>query len=317
MPKTQDRKTHNAFTFTHAAFLPFRDQAACDRVRRIARRDICRHSNPELRIEVIPDAEFNFRCINDIFLRIKTAADHDRQLVMILPQPHPLYRQVAWLINRHRVDCRKLYTFNMDEWADEAGRIAPETYPRGFMYAMKHNFYQHLDPVLRPPEDHIQGPNDVNFKDYDRMLADLGGAEVCYGGIGWSSHLAFVEPGAAAFGGPAVSFDEWKEMGTRLVDLSPLTIAQSALDADFGISGDWSHVPPRAATIGPRQMLTAKLRSSWNGFAIDCTRVSWQRFTVRLALHGPVTPQIPASLLQAAPTEAYLSETVAADIETP
>jgi glucosamine-6-phosphate deaminase len=41
---------------------------------------------------------------------------------------------------------------------------------------------------------------------------------------------------------------------------------------------------------------------------------SWQRFTVRLAAHGPVTPLVPASIIQTVPTELYLSETLAADI---
>jgi hypothetical protein len=43
--------------------------------------------------------------------------------------------------------------------------------------------------------------------------------------------------------------------------------------------------------------------------------VSWQRFTVRLAAHGPVTPLVPASIIQTRPTELYLSETLAADIK--
>ena len=39
--------------------------------------------------------------------------------------------------------------------------------------------------------------------------------------------------------------------------------------------------------------------------------VSWQRFTVRLALHGPVSPQVPASILQLAKSEVFITEYVA------
>ena len=69
--------------------------------------------------------------------------------------------------------------------------------------------------------------------------------------------------------------------------------------------------PPKAVTVGPRDVAAAKLRSSWNGFG--CGESLWQRFIVRLALHGPVTPRVPASILQLFETEALLSGAVAAD----
>ena len=48
--------------------------------------------------------------------------------------------------------------------------------------------------------------------------------------------------------------------GARLVELHPMTIMQNALHS-FG--GDWSWVPPKAATIGPREVLGARHRSFW------------------------------------------------------
>ena len=42
----------------------------------------------------------------------------------------------------------------------------------------------------------------------------------------------------------------YKQAGARLVELHPMTIMQNALHS-FG--GDWSWVPPKANTIGPRQ----------------------------------------------------------------
>ena len=44
------------------------------------------------------------------------------------------------------------------------------------------------------------------------------------------------------------------------------------------------------------------------------TQVSWQRFILRLAAHGPVTPLVPASILQTLPSELYITESGAADI---
>ncbi len=98
-----------------------------------------------------------FLRIWDIFSRIKKAYEENKRLVLILPQPHPQYKKVAYLINKHRINCRHLYTFNMDEWADEDGNIAPESYPKGFLYAMMNNFYYNLDEDLRPPKTQIVG----------------------------------------------------------------------------------------------------------------------------------------------------------------
>ena len=301
------------FTYGISQFAPFWDREVCEKIRSIDRAAICKHPNPDFHIHVVDDDEIASLRIQDLFGRIKASDEEDKRLVMILPQPHPQYAQVADLINQHRVNCRNLYTFNMDEWADEDGNIAPETYANGFMYAMLHNFYYRVEEDLRPPLEQIQGINNKNLGHYSKMMEDLGGVDLCDGGIGWSGHVAFIEPGAREF--LAGSVEEWKALGPRIVTLTPFTIAQSCLDPDFGMSGDWANVPPKAATIGPAQVLGARLRNSWNHFTLGSTEVSWQRFTVRLAAHGPVGPHCPASILQGGPTHLYLSEKIAQNIE--
>lgn len=301
----------NEFNFEPAEFIPFKNRDVLKKVRLVHGKDLEKYSNSKMKIKVTKNPHSII--IGDIFTRIKISDDLDKKQVLILGNPEPeTYIPVAELINYHKVNCRNLYIFAMDEWADQDGNIAPETYPNGFLYAMKNNFYYRLDKNLRPPEDQIVGPTNKNLKDYSKMMEDLGGVDVCYGGIGWSGHIAFIDPGAKEFEG---SLEEWKEMGPRIVTLNPFTIAQSCLDPDFGMSGDWSAIPPRAATIGPTQVISAKLRSSWNPFTIASTHVSWHRFTVRLAAHGPVTPLVPASILQTLRTDFYISKTIAEDIE--
>jgi glucosamine-6-phosphate deaminase len=299
------------FSYNLPKWLPFQDSDMCKKVREIKRSEICNHNNPEFKIEVIKDSEIELRNLLDIFYRIKTASDKNEKLVLILPQPHPLYAKLTYFINKFKVSCKNLYTFNMDEYADEDGNIAPENFKGSFMYAMKNNFYKRIDEELRPPEDHICGPTNKNLKDYGKMIEDLGGADVCYGGVGWSGHIAFVEPGAKEFEG---SFEDWKEMGTRIVTLTPFTIAQNSLGLDYGASGDWSSIPPKAATIGPKEIISAKLRSSWNSFLVG-GNISWQRFIVRFASHGPVTNLVPATILQTLRTDFYISESNAQDIK--
>lgn len=299
------------FSYGISEWAPFRDASITERVRSVTREDLLNYQNPNVNIEIIPDEDIAFRRIHYIFSAIKKASEEDRKLVLILPQPHPQYRKVADLCNMYQVSCRNLYTFNMDEWADEDGNSAPETWPNSFMFAMKHNFFYRLEKHLRPPEDHIQGPTSKNVSYIGKMIEDCGGVDICFGGIGWSGHLSFIEPNSPEFSG---SLEEWKEMGPRTVTLSPFTIAQSCLDPDFGMSGDWSWIPPKAVTIGPKEIIQARLRSSWNPFTLLNTKISWQRFPVRLALFGPITPQMPASMLQIGPSNVYLSESIAEPI---
>ena len=78
-----------------------------------------------------------------------------------------------------------------------------------------------------------------------------------------------------------------------------MTIMQNALHS-FG--GDWSWVPPKANTIGPREILGARHRSFWLDGDIG-GGVSWQRFIARLVAHGPVSEFVPGSILQTARTD--------------
>jgi len=300
------------FNYGVSAWSPIKDRKLVEKIKTIKKEDITKHPNPNFKIEIVDDNDFVFKRVIDIYEKIKESDEKDIKVALILPQPHPQYKKVAYLINKFRINCRNLYTFNMDEWADEDGNTAPESWPKGFMYAMKNNFYNLIEKELRPPEHQIFGPSTKNYKYYGNLMEDFGGIDVCYGGIGWSGHIAFVEPNSPEFSG---TFEEWKEMGTRIVTLNPFTIAQSSLDNDFGKSGNWADIPPKAITIGPKEILKAKLRSSWNNFTVDSTDVSWQRFCVRLAAHGPITEKFPASILQIGPTNMYISDTIAQNID--
>ena len=303
----------SGFDFSPASFVPFRDKAAVERVRAIPRAKLTEHPNPDFRIRILPDAEMEPLWIADMFERIRRSSEAGERFVMIAPNPWPSYDKVARLINEHRISCHHLHTFNMDEYANEHGDIAPESWAFGFGHAFKKFFYANIDADLRPPENQIHGLSNENIAHYGKMLADLGGADICYSGPGWTGHLAFIEPDAPEFA--AASFEEWKKMGPRVCTLSPFTIAQNSLHGCFGASGDLTAVPPKAATIGPAEVVGAKHRIDQHGITVGGGFHSWQRLTSRLVLHGPVTPLVPESLLQTLRTDVWVSESIAQDIE--
>lgn len=300
------------FSFEPSLAVPFRDRVVLDRVRAIRRADIAKHDNPDFRISVVADDMMEHIFVTDLFYRIWLARELGRRVVLLLPNPNFGYRKLAYLINRWRLNCDHLYTFNLDEYADQDGNIAPESYPQGFLRATKNYLYKNIDPDLRPPEEQIIGFTNRNLNDYGTMITDLGGADASYTGPGWTGHLAFIEPDAPEFD---ADLEEWKNMGPRIVTLSPFTIAQNSLHGSFGASGDLAAVPPKAATIGPAQVIEAGYRMDMHALTTAGTIVSWQRFMTRLVLHGPVTPRVPSSILQETGADVFVSENAARDID--
>ena len=299
------------FKYSPSKWVPFRDKTVLEKIRKIKKEDLTKHSNPKFNIRIVKDDEAEFLFITDMFYRIKEAADLNKNVVLILPNPASAYKKVAYLINKFKINCKNLYTFAMDEYANEDGKIAPETWRQGFTYAMMHNFYYQIEEGLRPPIEQFQAPNNENINDYGKMIADMGDADACYSGPGWTGHLAFIEPDAPEFNAP---LEEWKKMGPRIVTLSPFTLAQNSLHGSFGMSGDIALVPPKAATIGPAEVIASKTRLEIHALSIHNTDTAWQRLMSRLVLHGPVTPLVPSSIHQLLETDCIVSETIARDI---
>jgi glucosamine-6-phosphate deaminase len=299
------------FTYDLAPFLPFRDREACGRARAIPRARLTEHANPEFRISIVDDRRaFYERFARDLVDRIRAARDDRRPFVAILPVgPMPQYDIAVRLINEERLSLEHVHTFNMDEYADEDGVTAPASWPGSFQRAMQEHFFGRIDERLRPPASQIHFPTTDAIGDYSSRLAALGGADVCYGGIGWSGHIAFWEPQLGAeYEGDLAAY---RQAGARLVELHPMTIMQNALHS-FG--GDWSWVPPKANTIGPADVLGARHRSFWLDGDLG-GGVSWQRFIARLVAHGPVNELVPGSLLQTARTDYTILGNVADDVE--
>jgi glucosamine-6-phosphate deaminase len=170
------------------------------------------------------------------------------------------------------------------------------------------SFFLQIREELRPPEENIHFPTHRNIADYHKMIEDDGGADCCYGGIGWCGHIAFWESHLGLeFGDDLAAY---KEAHGRVVELNPMTIMQNALHS-FG--GDWSWVPPKAASIGPREILGARDRSFWLDGDLG-GGVSWQRFIARLVAHGPVNTLVPGSILQETNSSYTLLGGVADDV---
>jgi glucosamine-6-phosphate deaminase len=299
------------FRYDLAPFLPFRDPEACSRARQITREQLTEHPNPDFKIKIIDDRDAFYRAFAaDLVGRIRDARDAGQSFVALVPVgPMPQYEIAASMINEERLTLHHVHTFNLDEYADEDGVTAPASWAGSFQRAMLENFFGRIDQELRPPQSQLHFPTTELIAGYSDEIAAAGGADVCYGGIGWSGHIAFWEPHLGYEGEGDLA--GYKQAGARLVDLHPMTVMQNALHS-FG--GDWSLVPPKANTIGPLEILGARARSFWLD-GDSGGSLSWQRFIARLVAHGPVSEFVPGSLLQEAGADYTIMGGVARDIQ--
>lgn len=301
-----------AFHYSLAQCIPFRDEQACARVRAIKRQDLTKHPNADFKIEIIEDKfQFYSRFAIDIVSQITKAARGHRKCVLILPvRPVLQYTIAVEMINHQNIDCKHLITFTMDEYADDQGKTAPPEWKGSFATAIRQSFIQRIREDLRPPDNNFHFPTDQNIHDYHKIIEDAGGADCCYGGIGWSGHFAFWESHLG------LEFSNYlkayKQAHGRIVELSPMTVMQTAL---YTFGGDWSQVPPKAASIGPAEVLGARYRSFWLD-GDQGGRVSWQRFIARLVAHGPVSTLVPGSILQETNCDYHILGGVADDVVT-
>jgi 6-phosphogluconolactonase/glucosamine-6-phosphate isomerase/deaminase len=222
---------------------------------------------------------------------------------------------LAEMINRNRISCRNCIFVTMDEWADEDGNVAPDTYRSGFIYSFKKYFINKIDPELRPLPENVLCPTTENIAHFSDLIDEKTGGGIDYfaSGPGWAGHIAFIDPCPEYT--QVASIDEYLQQPAKIVTLHPLTIAQNSLHGVFGCSGNVGSVPPKAATIGPRDVLHAKKRVECHGLTTMGTFSSWQRMTSRLITHGPVSPMVPGSIYQVLPCTIFIDPVIAEPIE--
>ena len=302
--------------FKPGSYVPFQDREICERLRLLTREQLEQHEpwqHPEFKVKVMMNPHPVL--IATLFSRLKEASEAGRKFSMILGNPEPeTYIPLAQLINYFQVDCSKVHIFAEDEWADDAGNIAPETYEAGFVHSMLKYLVYQIDPKLRMPMENVHYPTNKNISYYSKLINDVteGGADIISTSPGWTGHVAFIDPVSEFV---RDDIEEWLNLEARLVTLHPLTVAQNSLHGVFGQSGYVASVPPKAATIGPVDVKRAKERIEVHALLTNNTFSSWQRMTSRLVTHGPVTPLVPSSMLQTMKTQVYVSEEVAAPFE--
>ncbi len=188
--------------------------------------------------------------------------------------PIGTYQQLIEWYNKGDLDFSEVTTVNLDEYRG-LGMESDQSY----VYFMHHNFFDHIN--IRP--ENINLPNGKNpdaeaeCARYEKVIQDVGGIDIQLLGIGRNGHIGFNEPGAAF------------EKNTHCVNLT-----ESTIEANKRFFKSIDDVPRQAYTMGISSIMHARK-------ILIIASGTDKAQAIHDAFFGPVTPQVPASVLQLHP----------------
>ena len=188
--------------------------------------------------------------------------------------PIGAYRQLIEWYNKGDVDFSRVRSVNLDEYVG----LAP-SHEQSYAYFMYHNFFDFIN--IKPENVHLPDGLDPDAegqgKKYDALIRSLGGVDLQLLGIGRDGHIGFNEP-----------CGEFVK-GTHCVELT-----QDTREANARFFGSIDLVPKTAYTMGILDIMQARR-------VVMIATGSSKAAILKDAFCGPVTPQIPASILQLHP----------------
>lgn len=209
-----------------------------------------------------------------------------KKTVMIVPVgPTAQYPIFARLVNQLKVSLKNVWFFNMDEYLVAPDKAVSFDDPISFHYRMNKEFYELVDKDLVMPESQRLFPEVGKEAEYDKLIEELGGVDLCLGGLGINGHVAFNEPPEP---GVKMSADEYGALGTRVLPISRETKTINA----YGYQrGDLRGMPEWCITVGMKPIIEARK------IYIALNR-PWQHGIVKHVLYDEIQAEIPASLLR-------------------
>jgi glucosamine-6-phosphate deaminase len=238
-------------------------------------------------VEIVEtDTDLYYHIALTLYFQIERNNAAGRDSVFILPVgPVYQYRRLVWLCRQRPLDLSRLHVFFMDEYLDEKGKRIPPEHPLSFRGFIRRELIDPMPGEMKLDAAQVLFPDPDDPADYDRRLAQLGGAGICVAGVGINGHLAFNE---APEPDQHIGEQEFKALPTRVIDLTRETIA---INSNTALRGAFERIPRQAVTIGFKQIFDSQR------IVVYFNR-PWQSAVVRKLLFGEVTARFPASLLQ-------------------
>jgi glucosamine-6-phosphate deaminase len=260
---------------------------------RLTPRDLARLSRPGFRVVFYDTLEDFYLAEALEYVEAWRASTDDNPVGICGPiGPTEQLPLVARIINALGLDVRSGHFWGMDEWFVD-GQEVPVTHPLSFERCDRQLCFGRIDRKLRMPDAHLHFPK-ADTAPFCRSWEAGVRCAVMQGGQGDVKHWAFNDPPRrrgrwkAAPPPPA----EYRKLGTRVVELHPLTVAQNARTSG---GGNIALVPTQAITVGPVETWKADKVSIWQAGTHD--NPFGQRLTAYLIANRMSDTSVPMSLL--------------------
>ena len=198
--------------------------------------------------------------------------------------PVGLYKQLVEWYKKGDLDFSAVKTINLDEY-----KGLSQDNDQSYYYFMHQNLFDHVN--IDKTATHVPDGTNPDAADacvkHEQIIKSLGGIDLQLLGLGNNGHIGFNEPS-----------DSFAQV-THCVDLT-----QSTIDANKRFFASEADVPRQAYTMGIGTILQAKkilLVASGEDKAE----------AVKNTLFGPITPYVPASILQIHPDVTIVADEAA------
>lgn len=185
--------------------------------------------------------------------------------------PVGTYQKLIDWYRKGDLSFREVSTVNLDEYLG----LAP-SHSQSYRHFMQETFFDQIDiPTEKThvPSGLAEDPEE-ECRRYDAYIRALGGTDLQLLGLGHNGHIGFNEPGPGFI------------KATHVVEL-----ASSTIEANARFFSSPGEVPRRAVTMGMGAILSAKR-------ILVVVSGGEKAQIVRQAFLGPITPEVPASILQ-------------------
>ena len=188
--------------------------------------------------------------------------------------PVGAYQQLVEWYKKGDLSFAEIKTVNLDEYLG----LSPH-HEQSYRYFMQVNLFDHID--IKPENTHVLNglakDPEAECAAYNQLIRDLGGIDLQLLGMGHNGHIAFNEPG-----------DDFG-LETHVVTLTDRTI-----DANTRFFESRDEVPRHALSMGIKNIMQARR-------ILIVVSGEEKAETVCKAFAGPVTKDVPASVLQLHP----------------
>jgi glucosamine-6-phosphate deaminase len=199
---------------------------------------------------------------------------------------------VAQIVNDLEIDVRSGHFWAMDEWYTEGKEVGMD-HPLSFARADLELCFDRIDKRLRMPDQNLHFLKADTIEEYTRSY-DQVRSLVMQGGQGEVKHWAFNDPlpRTGKYKEEPPSPEEYRRLGTRVVDLHPMTLIQNARTSGGGVV---TGVPSQAITVGPIETWRSEKVSIWHAGTHD--NPFGQRLTAFMISKRIPDCSVPMSLL--------------------